>query len=84
MRAEVAKGGKERDVPVPKKAREVFTAYMKERVAEGSSALFIGRQGALTAEGVAAVVAKCCLVEIRRGDTSYSAAHLCIQLPGKQ
>lgn len=58
VRAEVAKGGKEREVPVPKKAREAFKAYLEERPLKSSGALFMGRQGALSAEGVAAVVAK--------------------------
>jgi site-specific recombinase XerD len=58
VRAEIAKGGKERAVPVPKQAREALQSYLEERPAEGDGTLFVGRQGALSAEGVAAVVAK--------------------------
>jgi site-specific recombinase XerD len=58
VRAEVAKGSKERAVPVPKQAREALQAYLAERPAESNGALFVGRQGALSVEGVAAIVAK--------------------------
>ena len=58
IRAEVAKGGKERDVPVPKKARETLEIYMKKRPSKSNEPLFIGRQGTFSAEGVAAVVTK--------------------------
>ena len=58
VRAETAKGGKERAVPVPKRAREVLNAYLEERPSIVEGSLFIGRQGPLSAEGVAAVVAK--------------------------
>ena len=58
VRAEVAKGGKERAVPVPKQAREALDVYLGERPSESNGALFIGRQGALSVEGVAAIVAK--------------------------
>jgi site-specific recombinase XerD len=54
----VAKGGKERTVPVPKKAREALKVYMEELPSENNEALFVGRQGTLSVEGVAAVVAK--------------------------
>lgn len=58
VRAEVAKGGKERAVPVPKQAREALQVYLEERPSENNGALFVGRQGALSVEGVAAIVAK--------------------------
>lgn len=58
VRAEVAKGGKERAVPVPKQAREALQVYLEERPSESNEALFIGRQGSLSVEGVAAIVAK--------------------------
>jgi site-specific recombinase XerD len=58
IRAGVAKGGKERAVPVSKKAREALRDYMGEHPLENNGALFIGRQGPLSVEGVAAVVAK--------------------------
>ena len=58
IRADVAKGGKEREVPVPKTAREALELYIDELPAGGNGPLFIGRQGALSAEGVAAVVSK--------------------------
>ncbi len=58
VRADVAKGGKERAVPVPKKAREALQVYIAVRSPENNGALFIGRQGPLSAEGVAAIVRK--------------------------
>jgi integrase/recombinase XerC len=58
VRAEVAKGGKERAVPIPKRAREALQAYIDVRPSENDGPLFIGRQGPLSAEGVAAVVRK--------------------------
>jgi integrase/recombinase XerC len=58
VRADTAKGGKERAVPVPKRAREALEAYLGVRPKGNGRALFIGRQGPLSAEGVAAVVAK--------------------------
>lgn len=58
VRAEVAKGGKERAVPVPKPAREALLAYLGNRSTDSNGALFGGRQGALSVEGVAAIVAK--------------------------
>ncbi len=58
IRAEIAKGGKEREVPVPKKAREAMQAYFHVRPTNHGEALFIGREGSLSTEGVAAIVAK--------------------------
>lgn len=58
VRAEVAKGGKERIVPIPKQARDALQAYLDEHPLDSKGALFVGRQGALSVEGVAAIVAK--------------------------
>lgn len=58
VRADAAKGGKERDVPVPKRARDALEAYLGVRPKEKGAALFIGRQGPLSAEGAATVVRK--------------------------
>lgn len=58
VRAGVAKGGKERAVPVPKRAREALQAYLDIRPPDSNGALFIGRQGPLSAEGIAAIVRK--------------------------
>lgn len=56
IRAEHAKGGKERQVPLPKEARAALKAYM-EIVSDGQR-LFMGRQGALSEAGVAAMLRK--------------------------
>lgn len=58
VRAEVAKGGKERAVPVPKQAREALQVYLAAHPKKDVDPLFVGRQGPLSAEGVAAIVAK--------------------------
>jgi integrase/recombinase XerC len=58
VRAGISKGSKERVVPLPKRAREALNAYLEERPEHAGDALFTGRQGQLSADGVAAVVAK--------------------------
>lgn len=59
IRAEVAKGGKERRVPMPKKAREALQEYLAERGELPPAALvFVGRQGPLSTAGVAAMLDK--------------------------
>jgi len=56
--ANVAKGEKERAVPIPKRAREALQAYLLQRAAQNEKVLFIGRQGPLSAAAVAAIVRK--------------------------
>ena len=56
VRAAVAKGGKERQVPVPKLAREALSSYLA--ATKPTDGVFIGRQGVLSEAGVAAMVAK--------------------------
>ena len=75
VRAEVAKGGKERVVPVSKNAREALKEYMEERPEESNGALFIGRQGPLSVEGVAAVVAKYAAWSRLEGVTPHILRH---------
>ncbi len=75
VRSEVAKGGKERAVPVPQKAREALKAYLLERLSENNGALFIGRQGPLSVEGVAAVVAKYAAWSRLEGVTPHVLRH---------
>lgn len=75
VRADVAKGGKERAVPVPKKAREALQAYMDELPSKNDGSLFIGRQGPLSAEGVAAVVAKYAAWSRLEGVTPHTLRH---------
>jgi site-specific recombinase XerD len=75
VRADVAKGGKERAVPVPKKAREALQAYMDVRSPENNGALFIGRQGPLSAEGVAAIVRKYAAWSRLEGVTPHVLRH---------
>ncbi|MBI5670651.1 MAG: tyrosine-type recombinase/integrase [Chloroflexi bacterium] len=59
IRAEVAKGGKERCVPMPKKAREALQEYLLERGDLAAEALvFVGRQGPISTAGVAAMLDK--------------------------
>jgi site-specific recombinase XerD len=58
IRPEIAKGNKERLVPIPKRAREALTDYFQSRKTSDEKRLFIGRQGSLSVEGIAAIVRK--------------------------
>lgn len=58
VRADAAKGEKERAVPIPKRAREALQAYLLQRIGQKGESLFLGRQGPLSAAGVAAIVRK--------------------------
>jgi integrase len=42
VRAEVAKGGKEREVPVPKNAREALQIYIEDHPAVSDGTMFMG------------------------------------------
>jgi site-specific recombinase XerD len=75
IRAEVAKGGKEREVPVPKKAREALKEYMEEHSKDDNEPLFVGRQGPLSTEGVAAVVGKYAAWSRLEGVTPHILRH---------
>jgi site-specific recombinase XerD len=56
VRAEVAKGGREREVPLPKDARTYLQEYLAGRT-DGSPALFVGQRGRMTPSGVRLIVA---------------------------
>ncbi len=57
VRGEHAKGGKERKIPIPLKARKMLNAYLEERnKTEGR--LFAGQRGPLGKDGVEKVVKK--------------------------
>lgn len=58
IRPEIAKGNKERLVPIPKRAREALKDYFQSRQNRDAKPLFIGRQGSLSVEGIAAIVRK--------------------------
>jgi site-specific recombinase XerD len=75
VRAEVAKGDKERAVPVPKRAREALQAYLDVRPPDSHEALFIGRQGPLSAEGIAAIVRKYAAWSRLEGVTPHVLRH---------
>lgn len=57
LRADVAKGGKQRDVPIPAQCRRVLGEYLAER---GSSPgkLLLGERGPIGRNGIARVVSK--------------------------
>ena len=55
VRSEVAKGGKERVVPVPSVARDVVGRYLNERGDE-PGVIFLGQRGPLGGKGIAGVV----------------------------
>ncbi len=56
IRAEVAKAGRERVAPIPKRAREALIRYLDERKAGGGEMLFTGRQGPLSTAGLGAII----------------------------
>lgn len=61
IRADVAKGGRERVVPLPIKAREALKFYIDERRKDGmtdNDPIFVGRQGPISAPGIAAMLKK--------------------------
>lgn len=57
IRAEVAKGGRAREVPLSKEVRDYLQEYLATR-ADESAALFVGQRGRTTPVGVRAVVAR--------------------------
>ena len=75
VRPEEAKGSKERTVPVPKKARQALERYIEEYSVQSNEPLFIGRQGSLSAEAVAAVVAKYATWSRLDGVTAHVLRH---------
>ncbi len=54
----LAKGGKQRTVPVPLVARRALEAYLASRPPLQTSKLFVGERGPLTTRGVRAICAK--------------------------
>jgi integrase len=57
IRAEIAKGGRERVVPLPKDARDYLKEYLAERK-DGDPALFLGQRGRMTPAGIRDVVVR--------------------------
>jgi site-specific recombinase XerD len=55
IRAEIAKGGREREVPLPKAARDYLREYLAERK-DTDAALFVGQRGRMTPAGIRDVV----------------------------
>jgi site-specific recombinase XerD len=55
IRAEIAKGGREREVPLPKAARDYLREYLAERK-DAYPALFVGQRGRMTPAGIRDVV----------------------------
>lgn len=75
IRSNISKGGKERKVPVPKRARESLLHYIDQRRQKvdftDHSPLFVGREGALSTAGVAAMLRK----YARRASIEYLTPH---------
>jgi site-specific recombinase XerD len=57
VRSAVAKGGRERTVPLAKEVRDYLQEYLAKRQ-DGSPALFVGQRGQMTPDGIRDVVAK--------------------------
>ena len=57
VRSAVAKGGRERAVPLAKEVRDYLQEYLSNRQ-DGSPALFVGQRGRMTPDGIRDVVAK--------------------------
>ena len=52
------KGGKQRQVPLPKSARRAISEYLQRRPPIGSEKLFVGERGPLTDVGIRALCTK--------------------------
>jgi integrase/recombinase XerC len=74
VRAEVAKGNKERVVPVPKTARKALQGYSDCQTQTGER-LFVGREGPLTTAGIGAVVRKYAAWAYLEGVTPHVLRH---------
>jgi site-specific recombinase XerD len=57
IRPEIAKGGREREVPLPKGARDYLREYLAER-RDAHPALFVGQRGRMTPAGIRDVVVR--------------------------
>lgn len=57
VRAAVAKGGREREVPLPKEVREYLAEYLTSRT-DDSPALLVGQRGRMTPSGAGDIVAR--------------------------
>jgi site-specific recombinase XerD len=58
IRGEHAKGGKQRQVPIPKEARHRLMAYLEEAPQQDEGLLFVGQRGPLGEDAIARVVKK--------------------------
>ena len=80
VRGEHAKGGKQREVPVPHEARERLVAYLDQHPT-GKGILFLGQRGPLGEDAVGRIVGKYATwAELRGCDTPCSEAYLGVQL----
>jgi site-specific recombinase XerD len=57
VRGDHAKGGKQREVPVPREARQRLTAYLHQHPT-GKGSLFFGQRGALGEDAIGRIVGK--------------------------
>ncbi len=57
IRADVAKGAREREIPLPKEVRDYLQEYIAKRT-DDSPALFVGQRGRMTPSGIRGVVAQ--------------------------
>ena len=57
VRGDHAKGGKQREVPVPREARQRLAAYLEQR-RTGKGTLFLGQRGPLGEDAIGRIVGK--------------------------
>ena len=73
IQADIAKGNKERTVPIPKETRYKLQAYLESLAKiESNTSIFIGRQGPISTAGVAAMLQK----YAKRVDISNLTPHI--------
>jgi site-specific recombinase XerD len=71
IRAEIAKGGREREVPLPKDARNYLREHLAERT-DAHPALFVGQRGRMTPAGIRDIVVRFASVPPHRLRHTYA------------
>jgi site-specific recombinase XerD len=74
VRGDHAKGGKQREVPVPREARQRLAAYLEQR-RTGKGTLFLGQRGPLGEDAIGRIVGKFATWTKLEGVTPHTLRH---------